>query len=200
MNQGWGREKEAGNWPSRYPVGILWAITAAVLAVVAIFTYQYKQVWPPVQRIYLPTYLHTLLSPRKDGVYTLLTDVDRKGGRRLALEDEVIAAPMAKGEPGWALTEQGRANGAVGWSGSGHATTLGNCSGWLPDLPRPANLGAGEPAWWGGLATLIAGIVLAIPGERKRATIWKDGRRLKGPELVTTAEFNRRNRSDGMGF
>jgi len=28
----------------------------------------------------------------------------------------------------------------------------------------------------------------------------KHGRRLRGPELVTTAEFNRRHEADGMAF
>ncbi len=62
MTQGWGREKNAGNWPSRYPVGILWAVAAGVLTGVTIFVYQYKEVWPVVERIYLPTYLQTRIS------------------------------------------------------------------------------------------------------------------------------------------
>src|SRR5260370_30044821 len=41
---------------------------------------------------------------------------------------------------------------------------------------------------------------MAIPKDAARGRIRKHGRRLKGPELVTGRTFNRRNRSDGIGF
>jgi len=51
-----------------------------------------------------------------------------------------------------------------------------------------------------GLAFLIFGLVVALPKDKQSAHIRKHGRRLRGPEEVTAAEFNRRNQSDGIGF
>jgi hypothetical protein len=51
-----------------------------------------------------------------------------------------------------------------------------------------------------GLAFLIAGLIVAIPRDKGNARVRKHGRRLRGPEEVTAAEFNRRNKSDGIGF
>ena len=58
---------------------------------------------------------------------------------------------------------------------------------------------AAEAQWPGALALLL-GLVWAYPKDRERARIRRHGRRLRGPELVTALEFNRRNRSDGVGF
>jgi hypothetical protein len=202
MTQGWGREKNAGNWPSRYPVGILWAVAAGVLTGVTIFVYQYKEVWPVVERIYLPAYLQTRMSLHKEGTYNLLTVVYRKGDHLFPLEDQVVAVTTPEGEPSFALTQEALANGAVRleWQRGRY-----NCQGlhklighWIyHDQPLTEQL---KPAGWGGLAVLIAGVILAIPSERERMRIWKHGRRLKGPELVTSEEFNQRYRSDGIGF
>jgi hypothetical protein len=57
-----------------------------------------------------------------------------------------------------------------------------------------------KPALWGGLAVLVVGLIVAIPKDAARKRERKEGRRLKGPELVTVREFNRRNRSDGIGL
>jgi type IV secretory pathway TraG/TraD family ATPase VirD4 len=56
------------------------------------------------------------------------------------------------------------------------------------------------PALWGSLAVFVVGLVVAIPKDIARARERRHGRRLKGPELVTAAAFNRRTRADGIGF
>ena len=137
-------------------------------------------------RIYLPTYLQTQVSLHKEGSYNLLTVVDRKGGHRLALEDDVVSVPTSSGESSYTLTQEAVANGAVRleWQRGRY-----NCQGlhrmighWIyHDQPLTEQL---KPAGWGGLAVLIAGVILAIPSERERMRIWKHGRRLKGPEVV----------------
>ena len=40
------------------------------------------------------------------------------------------------------------------------------------------------------VAFFVLTLFLAVPKDRARRMIWKHGRRLRGPELVTTAEFN----------
>jgi type IV secretory pathway TraG/TraD family ATPase VirD4 len=57
-----------------------------------------------------------------------------------------------------------------------------------------------KPALWGGFLVFVIGLAVAIPKDLARARQRKHGRRLKGPELVPTSTFNRRNRSDGIGF
>src|SRR5260370_22977121 len=55
-------------------------------------------------------------------------------------------------------------------------------------------------AVWGGLSVFLAGLLVAIPKDVARTRARRQGRRLKGPELVTAALFNRRYRADGIGF
>ena len=56
------------------------------------------------------------------------------------------------------------------------------------------------PAMWGGLGVFCVGLLAAIPKDAVRSREQKQGRRLRGPELVTARQFNRRNRSDGISF
>ena len=42
-----------------------------------------------------------------------------------------------------------------------------------------------RPALWGGLGVFFVGLLVAIPKDAARARERKEGRRLKGPELVT---------------
>jgi hypothetical protein len=51
-----------------------------------------------------------------------------------------------------------------------------------------------------GMAFLVPGLAIAIPKDRTNLRIYKNGRRLRGAEEVTAAEFNRRNQSDGIAF
>jgi hypothetical protein len=51
-----------------------------------------------------------------------------------------------------------------------------------------------------GAAFLVPGLAIAIPKDRANLRIYKNGRRLRGAEEVTAAEFNRRNQSDGIAF
>jgi type IV secretory pathway TraG/TraD family ATPase VirD4 len=57
-----------------------------------------------------------------------------------------------------------------------------------------------KPGLLGGVSVFLVALALAIPKDSQRARERKEGRRLKGPELVTARKFNRRNRSDGIGF
>src|SRR5260370_18786756 len=55
-------------------------------------------------------------------------------------------------------------------------------------------------AWRRARHKWLVSIVVVVPKDAARKRIRKHGRRLKGPELVTARVFNRRNRSDGIGF
>jgi type IV secretory pathway TraG/TraD family ATPase VirD4 len=53
-----------------------------------------------------------------------------------------------------------------------------------------------------GLGVLVVGFLFALPRDRKRRRVLKYGRRTKGPEQVTAAQFNRSQSqaADGIGF
>src|SRR5262249_19498682 len=52
----------------------------------------------------------------------------------------------------------------------------------------------------GGASMFVIGLAFGIPRAQKARGMQKYGRRTKGRELVPAAAFNRRNRSDGIGF
>ena len=87
MKREWGREEYAGDWPSDKAVWTIAAFFVALLSVAAICVYRYERMWTPLQRHYLLTYTGTPTAGalRKDGWYTLLSVVDRRGQQRLAI-------------------------------------------------------------------------------------------------------------------
>lgn len=50
------------------------------------------------------------------------------------------------------------------------------------------------------LVVLIAGLLIAIPKDVEWSRSRRHGRRLKGPELVSVGQFNRRTRANGVAF
>ncbi|MGA8221704.1 MAG: type IV secretion system DNA-binding domain-containing protein, partial [Candidatus Acidiferrales bacterium] len=201
MSQEWGRNEHAGEWPNRHPLWTYAVMFLTLVSVAAVCIYRYAEVWTPLERSYLSHYLRTEVSLTKSGRYKTLNVVGRKGSR-LALDDEVVPVTMASGENTFALTEEAVKVGALRleWQQGLYDNAklhefLGH---WiyrdqtLTDLLRPG--------LWGGLAVFLVGLVVAIPKDAARARIRKEGRRLKGPELVTARKFNRRNHSDGIGF
>ncbi|HEX5483340.1 MAG TPA: hypothetical protein VFZ08_12015, partial [Terriglobia bacterium] len=47
------------HWPRNRPVSVLMAILLALACGAAVFAYQYKTRWTPLDRYYLPTYIRT---------------------------------------------------------------------------------------------------------------------------------------------
>src|SRR3989442_2800263 len=52
----------------------------------------------------------------------------------------------------------------------------------------------------GEIGVLVLGLVVAIPQDAERARARRQGRRLRGPELVTPRAFTQRLRADGVGW
>jgi hypothetical protein len=202
MNQKWGREENAGEWPSHRAVWTIAAFLVALASVGAISAYRYARQWTPLQKHYLSAYLGTDAGAlRKDGRYTLLMAETRKG-TELALDEEVTLVTTASGENTFALTDAAVKAGVtkLEWQRGQYdnAKLHALLAHWiyndqsLTDLVRPA--------LWGGLGVFVVGLIVAIPKDAARARERKHGRRLKGPELVTASVFNRRTRADGIGF
>ncbi len=107
MKQKWGREDDAGDFPSDRAVWTTGAFCVALLSVFAIAGYRYMRMWTPLQRHYLTAYVGTPVAGafRTDGWYTLLMVVTRKGAR-LALDNEAEPFVTEKGESTFTPTEE----------------------------------------------------------------------------------------------
>jgi hypothetical protein len=180
------------------------ALVIAVLTAGVIQAYAYARTWTPLQRWYLSAYLRSGLIADLGfsgaGQYRLLHVVDRTGSR-LALDDEVTPTPSSAGMP-FQLTDAAVRAGdrALLWQDEryGHVALHRLLTRWiyrdrpLTDLVRSAA--------WSGLAVFAVGAAIAVPTDVARARARRHGRRLKGPELVSVAQFVRRFRADGVGF
>lgn len=204
MSQQWGRNQYVGKWPNPKPAWKMAALLLAVVSVAAICAYRYAYVLTPLQKLYLATYIRSGLRAEigfKTGRYALLNVWDKKGNR-LALDEEVMPVKTVTAENTFALTEAALRLGdrRLVWqqgqySNAGLHAFLGH---WI--YRDQTFLDFLRPSLFGGLGIFIVVLLIAIPRDAARAGARKEGRRLKGPELVTVRQFNRRNRSDGIGF
>ncbi|PYU73278.1 MAG: hypothetical protein DMG52_15960, partial [Acidobacteria bacterium] len=205
MKQQWGRNSYAGEWQNRRSV---WTWTAAFLALasmVGICVYRYAEVWTPLQRFYVNTYIRSglrslVMFSRTDSYWTV-SAVGKKGSH-WALDEEVIEVKTETGETALALTPEAVAIGdvrlviqKVPWDNARLHDFLGQ---WI--YRDETFLDFIKPGLLGGIVFFLVALALTIPKDSQRARERKEGRRLKGPELVTARKFNRRNRSDGIGF
>ena len=202
----WGRKEYSKPWPSRKPV---WTVTAILLSVVffaGLLTWEYEGSWTAAERLYLSDYLKSGARGKASATaasrYTLLEAVVGKG-QRLVIGDEIERVLGPDGRPGYRLTDEGVQDGIarLEW-----VTATYNDRGLHRVMSEAVY--AGHESWefyqravYATLAFFVLALFVAVPKDRKRRMIWRHGRRLRGPELVTTAEFNRKlGRPDGIAF
>ncbi len=204
MRQTWGRVETAGRWPHPRPVWTMTALVVALLAAGAVQTYACLRSWTSLQRWYLSAYLRSGLIAGLGftgaGQYRLLHVVDRTGSR-LALDDEVTPAPGRAAMP-FQLTDAAVLAGdrTLVWQDERyrHPALYAFLNHWIyRDQPLTDLV---QSALWSGVAVFAVAALIAIPMDVVRARARRHGRRLKGPELVSVAQFNRRFRADGVGF
>src|ERR1700722_3671494 len=199
MTQSWGRASFAGKWPSRKPWWSIAVIFAAVLSVGLIGDFCRAWVWTPLQRYYAPIYTTTedYRTGRQVHSYNVLILVTATGSR-LALDNDVIE----RGDYSFIPSNQALKSGALRVEWQSKPFENAKFYALLRHLIyRDKSLQAFlKPAWIGSLVIFFAGLFVAIPKDLARARRLRIGRRLKGPELVTAAQFNGRNKSDGIGF
>lgn len=205
MSQEWGRNKHAGEWPNRHAVWTWLAVSVALLSMGAICVYRYAEVWTPLQRFYVMTYIRSGLRSTtnfaKSDRYQMLTVITKKGSH-WASDGEVTEVKTESGESTLALTDEAlkigdlrlvlhqvQADNAKLHEFLGHWVYQDQT---LMDFLRPG--------LWGASGMFLVCLLVAIPKDAARSRERKEGRRLKGPELVTPRVFNRRNHSDGIGF
>lgn len=204
MNQQWGRADTAGTWPRPKPVWTLALLLVAIASGAAVGAYRYATIWTPLQRLYFSPYLRSQLASGlafTNGRYRLLYVVTQKG-RRPALDEEVEPVTTATGESTFALTELALQAGhrQLTWDqrqyNNGKLHEL--LQEWIYRDQTVTDLAA--PALWGTVGVFVVGLLVSIPQDISRARARRHGRRLKGPELVTSRQFNRRMHADGISF
>jgi Type IV secretion-system coupling protein DNA-binding domain len=199
MTQSWGRAGFAGKWPSRKPWWSIAVICAAVLSAGLIGDFYRAWGWTPLQRYYAPIYTaaEDYRTGRQVHSRTVLILVTANGSR-LAL-DEDVSEPR---EFSFVLSQKAIRSGALRVEWQNKQFENARLYALLRHLIyRDKSLPVlSKPAWLGALFIFSAGLFIAIPKDLARARRLRNGRRLKGPELVTASQFNRRNKSDGVGF
>ena len=135
------------------------------------------------------------------GPYRLLNVVTRRG-TRFALDDEVRPITSETGAWSFALNEAGVQVGDVRliWATGqyDHARLHDFLRHWIYQDQTP--LALLMPGIRSGLVVFVLGLAGGVAKDAVRARQRKEGRRLKGPELLTSAQFDRRLRADGVGF
>jgi hypothetical protein len=133
--------------------------------------------------------------------YTLLEGMTAKGQARMMLDDDIEQTSGPDGKLAYRLTDEGIKTGVVRlqwvtgvYNDRGLHALLGR---WVFKNQTPWNF-VEMPFYWSlGLFAVLS--FVAIPKDRERRLVYKHGRRLRGPELVTTAEFNTKlGRSKGL--
>jgi hypothetical protein len=191
----WGRKEYSKAWPSRARVWTWMAILGSLLFFAGMLTLEYERSWTAAERLYLSDYLKSgargKASATAASKYTLLEAVVGKN-QRLAMGDEIEPVPALDGRPGYRLTDEGVKNGIarLEW-----VTGVFNDRGLHRVMSEAVY--ADHESWdfyrrpvYFSVAFFVLALFVAVPKDRKRRLIWKHGRRLRGPELVTTAEFN----------
>ena len=171
---------------------------------IADFTYQEYQIWTPLQRWYFNEYSLAHDFPTQRGNYWLLTKTDRAGHHSVASNSDVV--PDFRGRHNlfpFELSQQARQQGAVQLN----LETVHYSSAQMEQILRE-QIFAGQstndllrPSSVGALGFFVVGLLFVILRGRVHRRRHKDeGTRLKGPEMVTVKEFNRRSAADGINF
>ncbi len=193
MSRVWGRA-ETYRWPSEKPVWTITALALTVVAVLAAAGYEYTRKWMYFQQAYLGTYIGSEVRLWSKTTPSLVAYRIEGKQKRLAVDRDLSDPAVSVGKE-----SQGKAK--LEWERG----TYNNAE--LRQWLERAIYGGQSPwlllwaaTWKVGTGVLVVGLALAIPRDRQRRRMRKYGRRTKGPELATAAQFNRTNPSNGIGF
>jgi hypothetical protein len=192
---------EERNWPRYSPVFTLLAMVLAVAATLAVFAYQFKTKWSPLQRLYLKPYVWTahLSSSRNPYLrpahtWPVLT-IAGVHECRLATNGDVELTAIAAGSPGFKPTR------AAAHSGAGRLEFryIKADDEWFHSWLEQS-IYCGQSVWqlarharYAGLLVLALTLPLAIRQDIRQARKRREGRRLRGANVVSRTEFHRRN-------
>lgn len=170
------------------------------------FSLEYWHGWTAAERLYLSDYLKTGMrgkeSPNATAKYTLLEGV--AGNRqRLVTGNEVEPVIGSDGRPEYQLTEEGVRDGLARlqyvtrvYNDRALHSAMSHSVFRHPDIWSYIE----RPVFY-SLAFFVGALFVAVRKDRARRMVWRHGRRLRGPEMVTTADFNAKfGRPDGIAF
>src|ERR1700678_4288845 len=217
-------KRMSGMWISARPRG--WprhgfqkrggAIFFGIVAMFAAWFFQVEYQWDGMQRYYLAHYV--VSSAGLFQKYLVLHTVDRQGRWHPTVPAEVAPVQMASYTHGaipFRLSDAALQRGAVRLADPlipGGAARLASpltpgdkarfaafLRDWVYEGQTLTDLA--KPGIWWGLGVMVAGLCLAWPQDRKARDILENSRRVRGAELVTRDEFNRKRKYGiGMGF
>jgi hypothetical protein len=202
MRVKWRRAKSTDG-PSIQPVCTYALVLLSLLATLGVEGFRYMRVWTPLQRHYLHAYLGSQLAGvvRDNGWYALL-QVATRNGSRLALDSDVMPTVTEGGENTFALTKEAVKQGALRIEPQRGHYNNAEMHAYLVNLiyQNQSVLDLVRPGVWDGLVMFLVGMLPASYLDRKRSDDLCYGRRLRGPELMTVAQFNRKHRSQVFRF
>jgi energy-coupling factor transporter ATP-binding protein EcfA2 len=203
----WQREKKI-KWPSRQSVWTMGSFYFAFLALAGMLAWQYMHDWTSLQRYYLPMYANTWKQGNTQAKgYKLLYVVNKQGQEKLALDSEIEVERQPDGKTRYMLLDAATNNGWVK-AGLDDAVSDGQnvkseevhsyLRHWIYQDQTVADylkLHNKSVLWlWAVL------FIFGLWKDGKRAQIRKRGQHVRGPELVSVTEFNRKSGSDGIGW
>src|SRR5581483_6988228 len=166
-----------------------------------VFTYQEYQIWTPLQRWYFNEYSLAHDFPTQRGNYWLLTKTDRAGHHTVASNGDVVPDFRGRHLFPFELSQQARQQGTVQLN----LETVHYSSAQMEQI-LSEQVFAGQstndllrPTWVSALLFFAVGLLFVIIRDRVHRRGQKDEEtRLKGPEMVTVKDFNRRTDADGL--
>lgn len=205
----WGR-KESLVWPYQIPI---YAYGCLFLA--AVFTFLFVCVWiyfalKPLQRYYLPLYERTSViaafSKTHRSNYRLLLIVGPDHRLRPALNDDLVLGKSLDSSGGslpLTLSPKAKAEGdLLIFHGSLRSFSDAALQLYLRDsiYGKASIFGVFRIPLLAGTGLLIGLLPFAVFKDTERFKQLRYGRRLKGPEMLTPCQFNRRVMGGGIGF
>jgi Type IV secretion-system coupling protein DNA-binding domain len=191
------------SWWIRWPLSTLGALFLAAGTGIVAWTYLKAEVWTPLQRYYWDEYLNTEMFQGPKGDYSLLEIVDGRGHHRIAFDSDVVPATRhGRQLIPFTLSTQARQSG----SGELVVDTVHYGSTQMHQVLAQriydgrSVMELSWPAVAAGLGVFVLYIVLSVKRGKGQRITSEDGRRLKGPQIVTVKEFNQWSRGDGIGF
>ena len=205
----WGR-KETIIWPPRSPIYTYSALFMTVV-LTGLFIYcRFSFGNSPLQRFYTPTYIRSsvggAIGTTRTGKYRMLMLGARGITPRLATNADVTDGKMA--EPGGkpiplALSQSALQRGyALFYLEPEQSYIDARLSAYLKSAVYGGDslLDLYKLPLLLGLLSLVIQLPFSITNDVRRRKQLRYGRRLKGPEILTPKEFNRRVQGDGIGI
>lgn len=201
------------HWPRHRPVFVLMAILLALACGAAVFAYQYKIRWNPLERLYLPAYFRSSHLVKTRNRYLrpshslMALFIVYPHGTRLALTSQVVpAVPPPSVAPktlAFALSNDAIQNSAkrLEWRSMRFDdqwlhTWLGH---WIYHGKSLWQLF--RSAWYATLFGLAVLLPLAIRKDAAETRKHRRSRALKGANIATRSKFHRHERSyTGVGW